>query len=175
MLDESTLRRAGDEHASIMAEQVAHLITVAELPHVHVHVIPAGAGLHIGLSGPFALARASDGTWVGHLENQLGGIVVDSEDGLHTLQTRWENVRNEALPRRQSNEPAEGSAQRSWTSLTPPGASPGAADRPGQLRRNRRQPARRHRRSDSKDPAGPALTFGAAAWRAFVAQVAERR
>ncbi|MGC5289238.1 DUF397 domain-containing protein [Micromonospora sp. DT231] len=28
---------------------------------------------------------------------------------------------------------------------------------------------------DSKDPAGPALTFGAASWRAFVDQVAERR
>ncbi|MET8092022.1 DUF397 domain-containing protein [Micromonospora sp. NPDC005220] len=27
---------------------------------------------------------------------------------------------------------------------------------------------------DSKDPAGPALTFGPTAWRAFVAQVAER-
>ncbi|MGW3856323.1 DUF397 domain-containing protein [Micromonospora arida] len=27
---------------------------------------------------------------------------------------------------------------------------------------------------DSKDPAGPALRFGPAAWRAFVAQIAER-
>ncbi|GIJ75728.1 protein of unknown function [Micromonospora phaseoli] len=27
---------------------------------------------------------------------------------------------------------------------------------------------------DSKDPAGPALAFGPAAWRAFVAQVAQR-
>ncbi|WP_446210017.1 DUF397 domain-containing protein [Micromonospora sp. IBSANI012] len=27
---------------------------------------------------------------------------------------------------------------------------------------------------DSKDPAGPALTFSPAAWRAFVARVAER-
>ncbi|GAB4102754.1 hypothetical protein GCM10028790_17730 [Micromonospora taraxaci] len=27
---------------------------------------------------------------------------------------------------------------------------------------------------DSKDPVGPALTFGPAAWRAFVAQLAER-
>ncbi|MEU7774953.1 DUF397 domain-containing protein [Micromonospora taraxaci] len=27
---------------------------------------------------------------------------------------------------------------------------------------------------DSKDPAGPALTFGPAAWRAFVAEVAGR-
>ncbi|MET8199452.1 DUF397 domain-containing protein [Micromonospora taraxaci] len=27
---------------------------------------------------------------------------------------------------------------------------------------------------DSKDPVGPALTFGPAAWQAFVAQLAER-
>ncbi|MEU4472930.1 DUF397 domain-containing protein [Micromonospora sp. NPDC023888] len=27
---------------------------------------------------------------------------------------------------------------------------------------------------DSKDPAGPALTFGPTAWRAFIAQVSER-
>ncbi|MEU1247598.1 DUF397 domain-containing protein [Micromonospora arida] len=27
---------------------------------------------------------------------------------------------------------------------------------------------------DSKDPAGPALTFGPAAWRAFVAQIVAR-
>ncbi|MDG4797318.1 DUF397 domain-containing protein [Micromonospora sp. WMMD1082] len=27
---------------------------------------------------------------------------------------------------------------------------------------------------DSKDPTGPALTFGPAAWRTFVAQLAER-
>ncbi|CCH20433.1 DUF397 domain-containing protein [Micromonospora lupini] len=28
---------------------------------------------------------------------------------------------------------------------------------------------------DSKDPAGPALTFGPAAWRAFVTQIGARR
>ena len=104
VLDETALRRGSEEHAGIMAEQVAHLIAVAELPHVHVHVIPAAAGLHIGLSGPFAMARVSDGNWVGHLENQLGGIVVDGEDRLDTLHARWENVRNEALPRRPSIE-----------------------------------------------------------------------
>jgi hypothetical protein len=81
VLDESALHRGGDEYAGIMAEQIAHLIAIAELPHVHVHVIPAGAGLHIGLSGPFALARANDGAWVGHLENQLGGIVVTRKMG----------------------------------------------------------------------------------------------
>lgn len=102
VIDESALVRAGDEFTGIMAEQVSHLITLAELPHVHVHVIPASTGLHLGLSGPFALARGRDGSWVGHVETQLGGIVVNSDDGLDTLHARWENVRSEALPHRKS-------------------------------------------------------------------------
>ncbi|MBM0230940.1 helix-turn-helix transcriptional regulator [Micromonospora sp. STR1_7] len=102
VLDEAALRRTGDGLGGIMAQQVAHLIAVAELPHVHVHVIPTGSGLHVGLSGPFALARSTQGLWVGHLENQLGGDVIDKDDEVATLQARWESVRNEALPRRQS-------------------------------------------------------------------------
>ncbi|GLY22609.1 helix-turn-helix transcriptional regulator [Micromonospora sp. NBRC 101691] len=104
VLDETALHRAGDDFPGIMAEQIVHLTAMAELPHVHVHVIPATAGLRIGLSGPFALARLNQGGWVGHLENQLGGLVVDDEEEIATLQARWENVRNEALPRRQSIE-----------------------------------------------------------------------
>ncbi|MFD6565145.1 helix-turn-helix transcriptional regulator [Micromonospora profundi] len=102
VLDEAAIRRTGDGLGGIMAQQVAHLVAMAELPHVHVHIIPVASGLHIGLSGPFALARSSAGVWVGHLENQLGGDVVDKDDEVATLQARWESVRNEALPRRQS-------------------------------------------------------------------------
>ncbi|MEO3779995.1 helix-turn-helix transcriptional regulator [Micromonospora sp. B11E3] len=104
VLDERVLRQSGDGLGGVMAEQVAHLVALAELPHVHIHVIPAEAGLHIGASGPFALARSADGGWVGHLENQLGGVVVDDEDDVASLLARWEGVRNEALPRRQSVE-----------------------------------------------------------------------
>ncbi|GAB3154443.1 hypothetical protein GCM10027290_48950 [Micromonospora sonneratiae] len=56
---------------------------------------------HIGQSGPFVLARSAEGG-VGHLETQHGGVVVDSEQGLATLLSRWDGVRSEALPRRQS-------------------------------------------------------------------------
>lgn len=114
VLDESALLRAGEEFAGLMAEQVAHLTAMAELPHIHLHLIPRSTGLHIGLSGPFALARSGEGGgWVGHIENQLGGIVVESDDGVATLQARWENVRSEALPRRQSLDLVKGSA--AWT------------------------------------------------------------
>ncbi|WP_431936947.1 helix-turn-helix domain-containing protein [Micromonospora sp. RP3T] len=102
VIDEGALRRGGDGLGGIMPQQIAHLIALAERPHVHIHVIPWDSGLHVGLSGPFALARSADGLWVGHLESQLGGDVVDKDDEVATLQARWESVRNEALPRRQS-------------------------------------------------------------------------
>ncbi|TWH66442.1 helix-turn-helix protein [Micromonospora olivasterospora] len=94
VIDETALRRRD----AIMAEQLAHLLRMAELPHIHIHVIPLDAGLHVGLSGPLALARSVDGGWVGHLENQLSGLVVDGEDGMATLLARWESVRGVALP-----------------------------------------------------------------------------
>ncbi|MBO4164599.1 helix-turn-helix domain-containing protein [Micromonospora antibiotica] len=102
VLDQAALTRLDEEVAGIMAEQIAHIAALTELPNVHIHVIPSTTALHIGLSGPFALARSADGAWVGHLENQLGGVVVAQEDGVATLLARWECVRNETLPRRQS-------------------------------------------------------------------------
>jgi len=94
VIDESALRRTD----AIMGEQLAHLKRMAELPHVHIHLIPAHEGLHVGLSGPLALARSADGNWVGHMDNQLAGSVVDVEDGVATLLARWESVRGVALP-----------------------------------------------------------------------------
>ncbi|WP_028182931.1 helix-turn-helix domain-containing protein [Salinispora arenicola] len=99
VLDEGALRRSGDSFSGIMAQQIAHLRTMTELPHVHVLIIPATSGIHVGLSGPFALARSSEGQWVGHLENQLGGEAVDKDEDVAKLQVMWESVRNEALPR----------------------------------------------------------------------------
>ncbi|MET7705693.1 helix-turn-helix transcriptional regulator [Micromonospora sp. NPDC005413] len=94
VIDESALRRLD----AIMVEQLAHLLRMSELPHIHIHVIPAAAGLHVGLSGPLALAMLPDGAWVGHLENQLAGTPVDVEGGVATLMARWESVRGVALP-----------------------------------------------------------------------------
>jgi transcriptional regulator with XRE-family HTH domain len=104
VLDLAVLARTGEGFSDLMVEQLQHLVTCAERPNISVHIIPAESFLHVGLSGPFILARGSDGGWVGHLENQLGGVVVDSEEALATLLARWETVRNEALPRRASTE-----------------------------------------------------------------------
>ncbi|MBX7269858.1 helix-turn-helix transcriptional regulator [Micromonospora sp. Llam7] len=101
-VDEGAIRRAGDGAEKLMAEQLFHLVACAERPNISVHVIPVDVGLHAGLSGPLSLAHMPDGSWIGHLESQLGGDVVDRPADLDTLFERWESVRTEALPRRQS-------------------------------------------------------------------------
>jgi transcriptional regulator with XRE-family HTH domain len=94
VIDESALR----VRDAIMAEQFRHLLRMAELPHVQLHLIPADAGLHVGLSGQLALARSADGNWAGNLTNQLADFVVDDEESIATLLARWESVRGVALP-----------------------------------------------------------------------------
>ncbi|WP_372432774.1 Scr1 family TA system antitoxin-like transcriptional regulator [Micromonospora ureilytica] len=61
-------------------------------------------GLHVDLSGPFNLARGADGGWVGHMEHQIDGLVVDGDHEVATLLGRWEMIKNVALSRRQSIE-----------------------------------------------------------------------
>ncbi|MEV4626823.1 helix-turn-helix transcriptional regulator [Micromonospora sp. NPDC049523] len=102
VLDEAALHRFADGCDKVLAAQLVHLLRMAERPRVSVHLIPASVGLHLGLSGPFVLARLPEGGWVGHMENQLGGAVVHRTEQVASLLARWESVRNEALPTRQS-------------------------------------------------------------------------
>jgi transcriptional regulator with XRE-family HTH domain len=102
VIDESALRRFAEGCERMLAEQLVHLVACAERPRINVHVIPAAAGIHIGLSGPFVLARSADGGWVGQLDNHLGGVIVERTENVATLLTAWETLRTDALPRRQS-------------------------------------------------------------------------
>ncbi|MEU5788492.1 helix-turn-helix transcriptional regulator [Micromonospora purpureochromogenes] len=104
VIEETILRRADEGFRGLMTEQIVHMIACTERPHISVHIVPADVSMHVGLTGHFTLARTSDGGWVGQLENQLGGVVVDNEEDVAILLARWESVRNEALSRRQSTE-----------------------------------------------------------------------
>ncbi|GGO31999.1 helix-turn-helix domain-containing protein [Micromonospora parathelypteridis] len=102
VIAESVLRRASADFQDTMAGQIKQLTTLAERPNISVHVLPDEVSMHVGLTGPFSLARLPDHKWVAEMENQLGGVVVDRDDDVDTLVSRWEMVRSEALPRRQS-------------------------------------------------------------------------
>ncbi|WDZ82230.1 helix-turn-helix domain-containing protein [Micromonospora cathayae] len=104
VVDEALLHREDESFRGLMTRQVEHLVAMAERPTISIHVVPLGVGLYSGMSGPFTLVHSTDGGWVASLENQLSGTVVDGEPAVATLLARWETVRNEALPRRQSLE-----------------------------------------------------------------------
>ncbi|BCJ60562.1 helix-turn-helix domain-containing protein [Micromonospora endophytica] len=114
VIDESVLHRRDERFWPVMVHQIEQMIACAERPNVSVHVIPLSVGLHIGLSGPFSLARGVDGGWVAIMENQLTASPTDGEADLATLSARWETVRNEALSRQQSIQLLK-KAAKSWT------------------------------------------------------------
>lgn len=102
LIDEAVLRRKIDEDCSTMSEQLEHLAKCAELPHVHVQVIPEAVGLHPGLQGMFVLAGVPDGSTVAYLDNQVRAQIVAHAEDIATLSKTWEIIHREALPWRQS-------------------------------------------------------------------------
>jgi transcriptional regulator with XRE-family HTH domain len=83
--------------AAVMTEQFDHLRSLARLPHVRLHAIPAEVGMHAGLAGAFILAKGPGGE-AAHLDNPLRADVTDRAEDLDVLQDRWESVRSVALP-----------------------------------------------------------------------------
>ncbi|MFI5837541.1 helix-turn-helix transcriptional regulator [Micromonospora sp. NPDC051300] len=102
VVDESVLRRPVLDAPALMAEQFDRLVELAALEHVQVHVVPADAGMYLGLAGQFILAELPDGSRVAYADNQLNAQIVDAPADVARLARTWEVVRNEALPRRQS-------------------------------------------------------------------------
>jgi hypothetical protein len=114
VLDEATLRRPVLDQPGLMAEQLEHLVEQAGREHIQVHVVPADAGMYLGLAGQFIIAELPDGARVAHADNQLSAQIVDAPADIAKLAKTWEIVRNEALPRRQSIELIKEVAK-SWT------------------------------------------------------------
>ncbi|CCH21325.1 helix-turn-helix domain-containing protein [Micromonospora lupini] len=113
VLEEHTLRRQlGDQ--KIMREQLQHLLAMSTEPNVQVRVVPIDTPWHVGLNGPFILARLDTGVELAHLDNQLRGQTVDGPNDVAALERHWETVTGEALPCRQSARLIEEVVQ-TWT------------------------------------------------------------
>ncbi|MEV0430469.1 helix-turn-helix transcriptional regulator [Micromonospora sp. NPDC050495] len=102
VLDVMVLRRPLRGHAELMGQQLAHLVKMAELPHVQILVVPEEAGLYPALQGGFILATLGDGSVVAYLDQQVRAQMMHRTEDIVVLQRHWEAVRGEALSRRQS-------------------------------------------------------------------------
>ena len=100
VIDAVVLRRAVGP-AAVMAEQFEHLCEMARMPHIHLHVIPEAVGMHAGLAGAFILAKGPEGE-AAHLDNPLRAHITDRPEDVDMLQDRWESIRSDAAPRRET-------------------------------------------------------------------------
>lgn len=98
LLDESVLRRRVGT-PEIMYDQLVRLTSCP----ARVQVIPLDAETYLGLDGPFEIADY-DGRIVGYTDAPGKGFVLDTVDLVLKLRERWEALRAEALPHKQSRD-----------------------------------------------------------------------
>ncbi|WP_329109061.1 helix-turn-helix transcriptional regulator [Micromonospora sp. NBC_01699] len=102
IIDEQIIHRPVLDRPGLMLAQCERIIELGELDHVQVGLVPADAGMYIGMSGQFIIAELPDGRRVAHADNQLRAQIVDDASDVARLAQTWEIVRNHTLPGRQS-------------------------------------------------------------------------
>lgn len=95
-IGETALRQriVGD---SAMREQLQHVLTMAELPHVIVHVIPESTPWHPGLEGAFSLLDFSAAPPIVHLETRRSGLFLGEAADVDAYRSAVDRVREVAM------------------------------------------------------------------------------
>ncbi|MEV4758593.1 helix-turn-helix transcriptional regulator [Micromonospora sp. NPDC049559] len=101
VIDEAVLRRG---EPAVLKQQLLDLVEMGERSGVFIHVIPATAGLHLGLAGPFVLAGLPGGETVGYVDDQLLGRITSDAELVAALERAWQAVCAVALPCDQSRD-----------------------------------------------------------------------
>jgi transcriptional regulator with XRE-family HTH domain len=80
--------------SSALGEQVRHLITMAELPHVRLQVLPTSSGEHVAISGPLTILRFADPELpdVVYHQQQTTALCLDSDEDVQHYRALMDNV-----------------------------------------------------------------------------------
>ncbi|MFD8521634.1 helix-turn-helix domain-containing protein [Streptomyces capillispiralis] len=96
IVSEEALRNpVGDEE--VMRGQWQRLLEVGALRNVEVQVMPAAAGFHPGLNGPFVVMETSERLHLGYIESQEVGCVVRDPTEVSAFGLRYGKLRSQAL------------------------------------------------------------------------------
>ncbi|MEU6552868.1 helix-turn-helix transcriptional regulator [Streptomyces sp. NPDC046915] len=99
--EEVTLRRPVGGRMTLR-RQLEHLLSVSELRHVEVQVMPTDQEDHAGMMGSFRLLKLPDGKTLGHSEGQLHDRVISDHREAQILEMRYGMIRAQALTPRDS-------------------------------------------------------------------------
>ncbi|GAA3088316.1 helix-turn-helix domain-containing protein [Streptosporangium carneum] len=114
LLDEGALNRPIGG-AEVMREQLAHLIEIADAPHITLQITPLGATS--GLSGAITLAQSADGQrHTVHLETAAEPLVTTNSALVATATMKFDAIRAESLPHSASVEFIRKRMVEKWTS-----------------------------------------------------------
>jgi transcriptional regulator with XRE-family HTH domain len=103
ILDEAVLRRqVGGPQA--MHGQLRHLIDMAALPNVVIHVLPFAVGAHPGMEGPFCLLSfpEPDDPDLVYLEQATSGLVPEEAEEVRRYTLMFGTLLGKALPAEES-------------------------------------------------------------------------
>lgn len=97
VVDEGALRRevGGPQ---VMKGQLERLLELASRAKVSLQVVPASAGAHPGLSGPFIVAGFQSAPDVAYVDTALTGQLVERQQDVGELMMLFDTVRGAALP-----------------------------------------------------------------------------
>ncbi|GGT13639.1 helix-turn-helix domain-containing protein [Streptomyces chromofuscus] len=101
LLDEAVLRRP-EADGDVMAEQIMHVVRLAETGRIRVHVMPFGAGLHPLMDSMLTLMWFEDQPPLAYGEGMWNGKLHDSPSRVRQLQSRYELALSDAMPLKES-------------------------------------------------------------------------
>jgi transcriptional regulator with XRE-family HTH domain len=101
ILDEAALRRMVGGR-DVQAEQLAHLVKVAELPNVTLQILPFSKGPHTAMGTPFCLLKFSQYPPVVYMDNVVGGTYMDGVADVERYRIAMDHLRAIALDPRES-------------------------------------------------------------------------
>ncbi|GAA4187871.1 helix-turn-helix domain-containing protein [Microbispora amethystogenes] len=113
VIDEGVMHRPIGSPA-VMAAQLTHLLEAGQAPRITLQVLPLSACSTTGLLGGFAIASARGTPETAYVEAACDAQVTDWTESVGTLALRYEGIRAEALPQRDSLKLIKETIQR-WT------------------------------------------------------------
>lgn len=95
LVDEAVLRRKARDPKT-WSGQLEHLVEVAQLPDVSLHVVPFGTGPH-HILGSVELIYFHDGRTVAYTQSSLSGHLVEEPEDVEPLRLAYDVLRDTAL------------------------------------------------------------------------------
>jgi transcriptional regulator with XRE-family HTH domain len=101
LLDETVLRRPAASE-DVMAEQIMHVVRLAETGRIRVHVMPFDVGHHPLMRSMLTLMWFEDQPPLAYTEGQEMGKLHDSPSVVRQLQSRYSLALSDAMPLKES-------------------------------------------------------------------------